>query len=111
MVSRADRLLVTERAALQCEYCRAPQVVTGVTFHVEHITPSSRGGGASQENYALSCITCNGHKSDHITGIDPEAPSVWRRSVPSKRERKLCIPLCIPAKKLCAEPCRSVPQF
>lgn len=78
MVSRSDRNLITERADSRCEYCRAPQVVTGVTFHVEHIVPQTRGGTNEQGNYALACVTCNGHKSDWVTGFDPrtgaEAP-------------------------------------
>jgi hypothetical protein len=72
VVTQADRELVAERAGERCEYCRAPQVITATTYHVEHIVPSSRGGADSRANYAYSCITCNGHKSAHITGIDPE---------------------------------------
>ncbi len=64
--------MVRERADARCEYCRAPQVITGTTYHIEHITPSSRGGADDLANLALSCITCNGHKSDHSTGVDPE---------------------------------------
>jgi hypothetical protein len=71
MASRADRLFVSERAESRCEYCRAPQVVTGVTFHIEHIIPRTRGGEDSRANYALSCITCNAHKADCVTGTDP----------------------------------------
>jgi len=48
------------------------QVITSTTCHIEHITPSSRGGSDDLANLALSCITCNGHKSDHTTGVDPE---------------------------------------
>jgi hypothetical protein len=71
MATRADRILVEQRAGARCEYCRAPQVVTGATYHVEHIIPSARGGPDDPSNYALCCITCNGHKAGHITGIDP----------------------------------------
>jgi hypothetical protein len=46
-------------------------VVTGVTFHIEHIIPRARGGADNRANYALSCITCNSYKSDHVTGHDP----------------------------------------
>ncbi|MEI9894441.1 MAG: HNH endonuclease signature motif containing protein [Chthoniobacter sp.] len=72
MISRADRLFVTERAESRCEYCLAPQVITGVTFHIEHIIPRTQEGADSRANYALSCITCNGHKAHYSTGIDPE---------------------------------------
>jgi 5-methylcytosine-specific restriction endonuclease McrA len=72
LISRADRHFVTERADSRCEYCRAPQIVTGVTFHIEHISPRTRGGIDDRANYALTCVTCNGHKSDHNAGVDPE---------------------------------------
>ena len=72
MLTRVARILVTGRADARCEYCRAPQIITGTTYHIEHITPSTRSGSDDPSNLALSCITCNGHKSDHITGIDPE---------------------------------------
>lgn len=72
MASRTERQFVEERAASRCEYCRAPQVVTGVTFHVEHIQPRAHDGADERANYALCCVACNGHKSDHLTGTDPE---------------------------------------
>jgi hypothetical protein len=71
LISKLTRDFVTERAGSRCEYCRAPQIVTGVTFHIEHIQPRAHGGEDGPLNYALSCITCNGHKSDNTTGIDP----------------------------------------
>lgn len=70
MPTWTDRVFVTERAESRCEYCRAPQVVTGVTFHIEHIIPRAGGGADSRANYALSCVNCNAHKSSHITGND-----------------------------------------
>jgi 5-methylcytosine-specific restriction endonuclease McrA len=73
MATRAERTFVTERAKARCEYCRAPQIVTGTAYHVEHIMPSSRGGADDPSNYALCYVTCNGHKADHITGIDPQS--------------------------------------
>jgi hypothetical protein len=73
MTAKAERQLVTERAGAHCEYCRAPQVVTGATYHIEHIIPKARGGESDPSNYALCCITCNGHKAHHVTGIDPKS--------------------------------------
>jgi hypothetical protein len=70
--SRADRDFVTERADSRCEYCRAPQIVTGVTFHLEHIIPKAHGGRNIRTNYALACIHCNGRKSNRLTGVDPK---------------------------------------
>jgi hypothetical protein len=42
-----------------------------MTFHIERIVPRRYGGADNLANYALACVTCNGHKSDHITGADP----------------------------------------
>ncbi len=86
MVSRADRLFVTERAKSRCEYCRAPQVITGTTYHVEHVVPSGSGGPDELANYALCCVTCNGHKSAHTTGIDP-ATGIERSLFHPRRDR------------------------
>ncbi|MEA3213397.1 MAG: hypothetical protein QOE70_6454 [Chthoniobacter sp.] len=72
MVTPAARILVEERAGARCEYCRAPQIITGTTFHIEHITPLARGGSDDLTNLALCCVTCNGHKSDHTTGSDSD---------------------------------------
>ena len=42
--AEAYRDLVEARAGGACEYCRLLQAATGVTFHVEHLLPRSRGG-------------------------------------------------------------------
>jgi hypothetical protein len=39
-------------------------------FSVEHIIPRKRGGPTEQDNLALSCSGCNGHKYDKIEGFD-----------------------------------------
>jgi len=49
------------------------QSLQGTTFHVEHITPTSRGGLTILENLAWSCPGCNLRKSDHLEAIDPES--------------------------------------
>jgi hypothetical protein len=71
MASRAQRDFVTGRAGSHCEDCRAPEIITGAAYHLEHIVPRHLYGTDDIANYALSCITCNGHKSGHTTGIDP----------------------------------------
>ena len=62
---------VRQRAAARCEYCKAPEVVAGYAFHLEHIRPRAKGGSNALTNYALSCASCNQFKSDHTTGTDP----------------------------------------
>ena len=61
---------VERRAARRCEYCRAPQAVTGVRYHLDHIIPESEGGTDDMENLALACPMCNTHKSAHVLGCD-----------------------------------------
>jgi hypothetical protein len=63
---------VAERAAHRCEYCRAPEVIFNFPFEVEHIVPPSRGGMDQESNWALSCRSCNLHKSQHIEAADPQ---------------------------------------
>ena len=62
--------LVAQRAGHRCEYCRAPEPVFNFPFEVEHIIPSIRGGADHESNWALSCRSCNLHKSDGVDGID-----------------------------------------
>jgi len=64
--------LVAERAAHHCEYCLAPEAVFNSPLEVEHIIPANRGGKDEDSNWALSCRSCNLHKSVHVEGIDPE---------------------------------------
>jgi len=71
-VSQAEayRQLVVARAGGACEYCRLLEAATGVTFHIEHVTPRSLGGGTLMNNLALSCPGCNLAKGDRTTGED-----------------------------------------
>jgi hypothetical protein len=48
------------------------QSLQGATFHVEHILPASHGGSSSLENLAWCCPSCNLHKSDRSSAIDPQ---------------------------------------
>jgi hypothetical protein len=62
--------LVRRRAQDRCEYCRMHQALQGATFHVEHITPESKGGTSDLDNLAWSCPACNLHKSDRTAVVD-----------------------------------------
>ncbi len=64
--------LVAQRAAHQCEYCRAPEAVFNMAFEVEHIVPPLHGGRDDDSNWALACRSCNVHKSDCIEASDSE---------------------------------------
>lgn len=67
--------LVRKRAHDRCEYCGMHQSLQGATFHIEHITPRSKGGLTIADNLALSCPGCNLKKSDKLEAIDPETGS------------------------------------
>jgi hypothetical protein len=60
-----------ERAAHRCEYCQAPEAIFNFPFEVEHILPPGRGGSDDESNLALSCRSCNLHKSDRLEAVDP----------------------------------------
>jgi hypothetical protein len=44
-----------------------------MTFEIEHILPLSVGGETVFENLCFACPSCNRHKSDRQTVIDPES--------------------------------------
>lgn len=68
----ALRRRVEHRARQRCEYCRAPQAISGYRFHLEHIVPAAKGGSDAFANRALACATCNLAKGDRQTALDPD---------------------------------------
>src|SRR5215831_9795046 len=67
------RAVVEELARFCCDYCRYPQkYVSEDRLPLDHIIPRSRGDQTELGNTALCCHGCNGHKYDHVEGIDPE---------------------------------------
>ena len=67
---------IAARAEYRCEYCHAPEVAFNLAFEVEHIVPIMREGEDAEPNLALSCRSCNAHKSTRVTGRDPETEAV-----------------------------------
>ena len=60
-----------------CSYCRLPFGRIGLGsrgFEVDHIKPKSRYPELADTatNLAWACVRCNGKKSDHVDGFDPE---------------------------------------
>lgn len=49
------------------------QSLQGATFHIEHIVPLIRGGQTDASNLALACPSCNLHKGNRVSAIDPES--------------------------------------
>jgi hypothetical protein len=52
-------LQVAARANHRCEYCLAPEELSGKEFHVEHIIPLALAGTDELNNLALACFRCN----------------------------------------------------
>jgi HNH endonuclease len=73
--AEAFRTLVAARAGGACEYCRLLQAATGVTFHVEHVVPRSKGGETALSNLALGCPGCNLAKAERSFGTDDRGAS------------------------------------
>lgn len=65
--------VVQSRAAYRCEYCKMHQSLQGATFHVEHITPRSKGGSSDLGNLAWACPSCNLQKQDKTDAIAPDS--------------------------------------
>lgn len=74
MSIRVPALLATEvkaRAAGRCEYCRAPQILIGQSFHLDHIIPRAAGGQTTADNLCLACSHCNIAKGNRREATDP----------------------------------------
>lgn len=69
-LSDAIRAQVFDRAHHRCEYCQAPAAI-GVMLQIDHIQPTSLGGGDEPDNLCAACDRCNLTKLNFITGIDP----------------------------------------
>ena len=52
MARGGRRAFIARRAQHRCEYCRAPQEVAAIQYHLEHIIPESLGGNDDPENLA-----------------------------------------------------------
>lgn len=70
-VSAALRRLVTARAAACCEYCRCQTTYAAQSFSIDHIIPRQAGGLTQDDNLALACQGCNGHKATRTMALDP----------------------------------------
>ena len=64
--------LVRRRARGRCEYCRLPEGLGFVTFHLDHCISQKHGGPTIAENLALACPSCNARKGTDVAGLDPD---------------------------------------
>lgn len=62
---------VRTRANGRCQYCQMHESLQGATFHVEHVLPQCKGGGADLDNLVLACPGCNLRKSSRTMAVDP----------------------------------------
>lgn len=69
---------VRARANDRCEYCRAPQFASKLTFPIDHIIARQHGGTTVTENLAVCCGRCNRHKGPNLAGIDPVSGRLTR---------------------------------
>jgi hypothetical protein len=67
MVDAEARHFVRQRAEHRCEYCRLPEDLGEVTFHVEHIVARQHQGGDELSNLALACDRCNLYKGPNLS--------------------------------------------
>ena len=74
-VPAALRHRVSAHFAHCCVYCHTAEGLTVAIFAFEHILPRSAGGETVFENICYGCPTCNRHKADRTTAIDPDTQS------------------------------------
>jgi len=78
MVDAESRHLVRQRAGARCEYCRLPEALGEVTFHVEHIVARQHQGGDELSNLALACDRCNFFKGPNLsTKVEGETVELY----------------------------------
>jgi hypothetical protein len=67
------RELVRQRACERCEYCRLPEHLDELPFHIDHIIARVHGGGDEASNLSWACTQCNLHKGTSFASIDPDS--------------------------------------
>lgn len=72
--SHADVVTLLKDQNGRCVYC---DVSLDEMFHVDHVTPLSRGGGNGADNIALACPRCNRSKGNRL---------LWTEWVPKKEK-------------------------
>ena len=88
---KARRWSLFARDAFQCFYCGRSSVEHGVTLHLDHIEPRSRGGGDTAGNLVTACQSCNCAKCDAVLLPDVESrliSEVNRRNIAANIDPK-----------------------
>jgi 5-methylcytosine-specific restriction endonuclease McrA len=76
VIDTGIRKLVRKRAGEPCEYCKLPENVFDIPFHVEHVVAKQHVTLDRPSNLALACDRCNLYKGPNLTSIDPETGRV-----------------------------------
>ena len=62
---------IEQAAGYRCGYCLTPQEISGAKMQVDHIWPEAAGGGTTEDNLWLACVSCNRAKHNHTHCQDP----------------------------------------
>lgn len=84
-ISSSLREAVARRSRHRCSYCLTTERIVGARFTVDHIIPESLGGATTLENLCLACWSCNLHKHDRITALDPDTGEMVRLFHPNQQ--------------------------
>src|SRR5580658_5907101 len=71
-MAKSRRQHVRARALDRCEYCLVPQEFASLPHELDHIRARKHHGPTTLQNLCWSCAQCNGAKSSHAAGFDPE---------------------------------------
>lgn len=75
-ISKRRRFHILRRDGFRCTYCGASG--EGVTLHVDHVDPKSKGGEDEDGNLVTACSSCNSGKTniEILNGAARAAPIV-----------------------------------
>lgn len=63
-IRRERRLAIYMRDGLACTWCGSSLEDEGVTLSLDHVVPTSKGGGNGSKNLVTSCRKCNSVRGD-----------------------------------------------
>lgn len=72
-----SRVNIFKRDSKKCQYCGSEQDLS-----IDHVLPSSRGGGSSWKNLTTACKPCNARKGDY-TPEEADMPLATKPFKPS----------------------------
>jgi len=70
-ISQTLRREIASRADHKCEYCLIPELLTYLSFHIDHIIPLKHDGLTVSMNLAFACNICNQKKGPNLASLIP----------------------------------------